>query len=379
MTLCIQDPTDPNSEYLIDTLLEASNGATRGGGAFAFLSRGGVQLFLRDPGFAAFASAGAFDLVVGVDAITDTAAILALDAVRADLPSLAASVHIPTHPRSIFHPKFIWFEKPGGGVLVTGSGNLTAGGLRWNIEAFNVTALNNREVRAVAGQWDALKARSAANLFATADPMVLARLQRNAEHRQWERSRPPGPPLPRPGITPPAVLGEVEVEAGAHADVDALPAVTAQTEVLIAELSRSRKEFDQANFHKEIFFGFFGVSTTVTRTTYFFHVLADGTLEQERDRRAVSSKSKNYRFELKATKGVTYPSNGKPIGVFVRVASRTFVYTLAMPGDAAHGALTGLLHAARPNPGHKMRQEIFTAAQVRAAWPRSPLWQPLSI
>ena len=70
MTLCIQDPTDPNSEYLIDTLLEASNGATRGGGAFAFLSRGGVQLFLRDPGFAAFASAGAFDLVVGVDAIT---------------------------------------------------------------------------------------------------------------------------------------------------------------------------------------------------------------------------------------------------------------------------------------------------------------------
>ena len=122
MTLCIQDPTDPTSEYLIDTLLEASSGATRGAGAFAFLSKGGVQLFLRDRGFAQFAESGEFDLIVGVDAITDTAAVAALDAVRADLPSLGASVHIPMHPRSIFHPKLAWFEKPDGGVRWSATG-----------------------------------------------------------------------------------------------------------------------------------------------------------------------------------------------------------------------------------------------------------------
>lgn len=379
MTLRIQDPTDPASEYLIDTLLEACEGATRGAGAFAFLSSGGVQLLLRDQGFADFADAGTFDLVVGVDAITDLAAIAALEAVQAGLPSLATNVYIPTHPRSIFHPKFAWFEKPGGGVLVTGSGNLTAGGLRWNVEAFNVSTLNTREVRALSAQWDAFKTRSAASLFTTGDPMVLARLERNAERRRLERASPPGPRLPRPDEPPPVVPGEVEVEAGAPADVDVLPAVTGQTEVLVAEISRSRVGFDQANFHKEVFFGFFGASTTVARTAYFFHVQAGGTLGHQEVRPAVSVKSDNHRFELEAAKGVAYPADGKPIGVFVRVASRTFVYVLAMPEDAAHGALTGLLQAARPNPGRLMRQIVFNATQVRAAWPASPLWAPLTI
>ena len=379
MTLRIQDPTDPASEYLIDTLLDACKGAIRGVGAFAFLSTGGVQLFLRDRGFAAFAETGAFDLVVGVDAITDTAAIAALEAVRADSPLLEARVHIPTHPRAIFHPKFAWFEKPGGGVLVTGSGNLTAGGLRWNVEAFNVSTLDTREVRALSVRWDAFKARSATSLFTTGDPMVLARLARNAERRRLERARPPGPRLPRPGEMPLAVPGGVEVEAEASADVDVLPAVIAQTEVLVAEISKSRVGFDQANFHREVFFGFFGASTTVARTAYFFHVQAGGTLRHQEVRPAVSVKSDNHRFELDAAKDVTYPADGKPIGVFVRVASRTFVYVLAMPEDAAHGALAGLLQAARPNPGRLMRQIVFNAGQVRAAWPASPLWAPLTI
>ena len=157
------------------------------------------------------------------------------------------------------------------------------------------------------------------------------------------------------------------------------PAVTTQTEVLVAEISKSRVGFDQANFHKEVFFGFFGASKTVARTAYFFQVRADATLGHQEVRPAVSVKSDNHRFELEAAKGVPYPENGKPIGVFVRVASRTFVYVLAMPGDAAHGALTSLLHAALPDSGRLMRQIVFNAAQVRTVWAASPLWQPLSI
>ena len=379
MTLRIQDPTDPASEYLVDTLLEACHGATRGAGAFAFLSTGGVQLFLRDRVFTDFANAGQFDLVVGVDAITDTAAIAALDAVRAASPSVGATVHIPSHPRSIFHPKFAWFEKPGGGVLVTGSGNMTAGGLRWNVEAYNVSPLSSQEVRAVAAQWDAFKARSAISLFTTDDPMVLARLQRNADRRRLDRARPPGPRLPRPGEHAPAAPEIVEDEAEASTDVDVLPAVTPDTEVLIAEISKSRVGFDQANFHKEIFFGFFGASMTAQRNAYFFHVKPSGALGHQEVRPAVSVKSDNHRFELEAAKGVPYPVGAKPIGVFVRVATRTFVYSLAMPGTPEHAAMTGLLAAQIPSPGRFMRQILFTAAKVRAAWPASPLWGRLSI
>ncbi len=374
MTLRIQDPTDPASEYLIDTLLEACKGATRGAGAFAFLSTGGVQLFLRDRGFAAFAEEGTFDLVVGVDAITDLAAVSALESVQADMPSLATNVHIPTHPRSIFHPKFAWFEKPGGGVLVTGSGNLTAGGLRWNVEAFNVSTLNSREVQALSSQWDAFKTRSAASLFTTDDPMVIARLERNAERRRLERARQPEPRLPRPGAPFPA-----EAEAESAADVDALPTVAPTTEVLVAEIPQSGSRWKQANFSQETFINFFGASTTVARTAYLFHVRADGTVGEQERRPAVVVASHNYRFELDAAAGIDYPAMGRPIGVFVRIATRTFTYMLVLPSDPVHSRLTALLQAEVPNAGRQMRRVVLPAERVRAVWPASPLWRPLSI
>jgi hypothetical protein len=379
MTLCIQDPTDPASEYLIDTLLAACTGATRGGGAFAFLSKGGVQLFLRDRGFSEFAEAGAFDLVVGVDAITDTAAIAALDAVRADLPSLGASVHIPTHPRSIFHPKFAWFEKPGGGVLVTGSGNLTAGGLRWNVEAFNVSTLNTCEIGTVSGQWDAFKARSAANLFDTADPMVVARLQRNAERRIIERARPPSLRLASPGEPLPAEPLPPEAHAEVAADVDAIPLVAPTTEVLVAEIPQSGSRWKQANFSQETFINFFGASTTVARTAYLFHVRADGTVGEQERRPAVVVASHNYRFELDAAAGIDYPPQGRPIGLFVRIATRTFTYMLVLPGDPVHLRLALLLQTEVPNAGRQMRRVVLPAQQVQMVWPDSPLWGSLSI
>lgn len=379
MTLRIQDPTDPASEYLIDTLLEACEGATRGAGAFAFLSTGGVQLFLRDREFADFAEAGTFDLVVGVDAITDLAAVAALEDVQAGLPSLATNVHIPTHPRSIFHPKFAWFEKPGGGVLVTGSGNLTAGGLRWNVEAFTVSTLNTREVRALSAQWDAFKARSAASLFTTDDPMVIARLERNGERRRLERARPPGPRLPRSGEPLPAEPLPAEAQAEAAADVDALPTVAPTTEVLVAEIPQSGNRWKQANFSQATFINFFGASTTAARTAYLFHVLADGTVGEQERRPAVVVASRNYRFELDAAAGIDYPAEGRPIGIFVRIATRTFTYMLVLPGDPVHSQLTALLQAEVPNAGRQMRRVVLPAERVRAVWPASPLWRPLSI
>ena len=377
MTLRIQDPTDPASEYLIDTLLEACAGATRGAGAFAFLSAGGVQLFLRDRGFADFAEEGTFDLVVGVDAITDLAAVAALEAVQADLPSLETNMHIPTHPRSIFHPKFAWFEKPGGGVLVTGSGNLTAGGLRWNVEAFNVSTLNTGEVRALSAQWDAFKARSAASLFTTDDPMVIARLERNAERRRLERARTPGPRLPRPGEPLPAAAAAAQAETAA--DVDALPTVTPTTEVLVAEIPQSGSRWKQANFSQETFINFFGASTTAARTAYLFHVRVDGTVGEQERRPAVVVASHNYRFELDAAAGIDYPAEGRPIGIFVRIAMRTFTYMLVLPGNPVHSRLTAVLQAEVPTAGRQMRRVVLPAERVRTVWPASPLWRPLSI
>lgn len=116
MSLRIQDPTDPDSEYFIDALIEACEGAEAGGGAFAFLSAGGVRLFLKDESFAKFVNGGRFDLVIGVDAITDEKAVDELTAVAENFPGLAPRVLVPTHPRSIFHPKFAWFDRGNGEI-----------------------------------------------------------------------------------------------------------------------------------------------------------------------------------------------------------------------------------------------------------------------
>lgn len=263
MALHIQDPTDPDSEYLVDVLLDICESAICGAGAFAFLSSGGVKLLLRDDRFKKFAHSGSFDLIVGVDAITDTRAIAQLDAARVEIPSLSASIHIPSHQRSIFHPKLTWFQTPTGGVVVTGSGNLTAGGLRWNIEAFSVEKVNQHELKAVRKQWERFKTRSSDCLYSTDHPMVLTALTRNSERKKAEgiQRESAKPEITKAG----AVVPELEAQQITVAPEDEVPAVTLSTEVLIAEIPESGSRWKQANFHKQHFVNFFGASTTTAR------------------------------------------------------------------------------------------------------------------
>lgn len=377
MPLFIQDPSDTSSDYLVDKLLEACDGAVSGGGAFAFLSAGGVQLLLRDASFAEFARQGHFDLVVGADAITDTAAVAALDEARAVSPNIEARVHLPAHPRSIFHPKLAWFRKPDGGVLITGSGNLTAGGLRWNIEAFHVTELDAAGMDQVALQWAEYKLRCAGSLLSTDDPRVTALLARNAERRRRMRERGRDDEAETEEVEAPepdAVASEAE-----PVDVDAVPVALDASDVLVAEIPKSGDRWKQVNFDIGTFTNFFGASRTVARNAYFFHVQADGTVGHQEVRPAVTVASQNYRFELDAASGKTYPSVGRPIGVFVRVAARTFTYMLLMPNDPAHGQVLALLDNVNPHPGNKMRRIVFPAVEVRNVWPASPLWNQLTL
>lgn len=365
--LCIQDPTDVASTYLIDALLDACSGAIRGAGAFAFLSAGGVKLFLRDTRFLDFSQGGGFDLVIGVDAITDKVAVKALEDVRAERPAVTAAVHLPSHPRSIFHPKVAWFEHKNGGVLITGSGNLTASGLRWNIEAFSVTKLSKAEIQAIATNWQDFKERSASCLFPTDDPKVLALLERNSERKKAQKAEVEKVP------------GEPGAPQSSDIEPDAVPAVSVDSEVLVAEVPQSGDRWKQVNFDKQNFIDYFGASTTKARTVYFFHVRDDGTVGQQEVRPAVVVASHNYRFELEAAAGLKYPKHGRPTVVFVEVAARTFTYVLAMPGSTEHAALSALLDTVNANPGSRMRRIRFKASVVAAVIPSSPLWKPLTI
>ncbi|WP_157378820.1 phospholipase D family protein [Burkholderia ubonensis] len=383
MSLQIQDPTDPEGNYLIDALIDACDGARAGGGAFAFLSSGGVRLFLKDTSFKEFMEYGHFDLIIGVDAITDSAAIEELAMVQENHPMLGARILIPSHPRSIFHPKFAWFDRGDGGVLLTGSGNLTAGGLRWNVEAYSVQELDGQQMAELRAQWDAFLHRTADSQFAPGAPEVLEQLQKNDRRRKILR---------RAGIE---LLGNAEEEEAFEAPTiehdeaeaaepqaqptDEVPPVENSTSVLVAEIPNGGTRWEQANFSKAIFIDFFGASMTARRRIYLFHVREDGALGEQEVRPAVAVKSRNYRFELHAAKGLAYPVEERPIGLFAKIATKSFLYMLLMPGSMGYQQMTHLLDTQEATRPDRMRRFVFDASEVKEAWPDAPIWRRFTV
>jgi len=377
MAICIQDPNDPESTYLLEALLEACEGAVQGGGTFAFASTEGVRLFLGDEVFREFAESGEFNLLVGMDAITNTSALTAIKTIKDSSPNLEAQAYLSDKARSLFHPKFCWFRKKKGGVLVTGSGNLTGGGLRWNVEAFNVLSLSKSEIDAVESRWDGFLNVNSSRIFSLGDERIQQQAIKNATKmaRAVSAIKSEGQLA---GAVEPLVESQAEVQAQAEVDLELQGDITRPDEsdaVLLAEIPQSGKRWKQANFSQAVFTGFFGAALNTQRRIYLYNVNANGTLRGAEIRPSVAVKSQNYRFELDAASGLEYPQGGRPIGVFVRVATRTFIYVLLMPNDVSYEAISKYLGKISTTPANQMRREVVTVADVRKVWVDSPLWK----
>jgi len=110
MDFYIQDPNYPNSYSLHEALLRACEGAEYGGGAYAFVSTGGIKLFFEDEAFLRFINNGSFKIIVGIDEITNENAMIKLDALKNNYPNLEACAFLHDTQGSMFHPKFCWFK-----------------------------------------------------------------------------------------------------------------------------------------------------------------------------------------------------------------------------------------------------------------------------
>ena len=234
-------------------------------------------------------------------------------------------------------------------------------------------------------RWDAFLQRTGPCLRDPADAQVVTLLERNAARRRAMHES----GIEVPAEVEEALSGEAAI-AGPDSAVspaadeqletaDEVPPVSDATPVLVAEIPKGTDDGRmQANFSKEMFIKFLGASETIKRNAYLFHVRADGTLGEHELRPAVVTKSHNYRFELRAGRGLSYPTGERPIGVFVRVATRSFLYMLLMPGSPGHQEMAALLDS-NAEPGPRMRRIEFEAAVVRAAWPDAPLWRRLTV
>ncbi|HKG61750.1 MAG TPA: phospholipase D family protein [Pyrinomonadaceae bacterium] len=334
MTLRIQDPKYANSPSLHESLLEACKGASTGGGAFSFATKGGVELFLGDEVFASFAQTKKFDLIVGIDAITNVVALNTLANFEKELEGLSVRVFFHQVSGALFHPKFCWFRHRTHGLLIVGSGNLTPRGLRGNWEAFTFTSLDLREFAAVEQMWEAWVAFNEGLLKSAADQDVLARASLNISK------------VRKVVTTPRTKAHVVEVEtAETEEDEDIIAGPDATDRVLVAEIPKSKSRWKQANFTLDLYKNFFGMSVKAGSETRVLlqHVLQDGTLGELENRPGVPVKSQNYRIELSAGTGLPYPKQGRPTAVFVRIAPRTFTYQLLLPGDGGLHKCIGIL------------------------------------
>jgi hypothetical protein len=180
MKVCIQDPSWPDSVYLLEEIFEACEGASHGAGIFAFASAGGVRLLLHDPTFSHFLSKSTFELVIGVDAVTDSAALDALAVCVAAHRHLKVRVFLDGAATSLFHAKMCWFRRPRQSTWLVGSGNLTAGGLRGNCEAFTATQLDRPGHASLEKAWCAWLRFHSEHLLPIDHPAVRKRALQNS-------------------------------------------------------------------------------------------------------------------------------------------------------------------------------------------------------
>lgn len=362
--LVIQDPTDPQSTCLLESLLDAFRSASRVVGTFAFASATGVRRLTEAEEFTAVARRRPVELVVGVDAVTNERALDALAAVAGAWPNVSAKAFLNPHPEHLYHPKFCWTKNAAGGRLIAGSGNLTEGGLLDHWEGYAVESLDAAGVGAVEEAWNAWTARHDAHLVALDNAEVRRRARENTV------MAPEGdlPTLHAGGGAAPVVRPPVR------------PPFPDDARVLIAEIPRAKNRWKQANFVKEDFEGFFGARVDEQRRFFFGHVLPDGSIApNSKSHPSVVVGSDNYRFELDAASGLDYPEEGRPIGVFIRVANRNFLYRLLMPGDPSYAIAEGVLTARKgPARPKKMRQERTDVNDLRATWPDAPFWRLLN-
>lgn len=324
--LHFQDPNFSESYTLHEALIQSCSTSIQGNGAYAFASKGGIEILLKDSVFDSLLERGEYLLIIGIDEITNLASLETLNSIKIARPNLKVRAFYHNNKGSIFHPKLSYFKnQDDSGTLIVGSGNLTLGGLRRNREAFTLLQLSVDELQRVERYWNTWLLQSAELLKEIDSPDVISKARDN----QYVR---------RTRIIRRDQEAEIEIEDPTER-TDEIEVVHqdgwqfyADSEILIAEIPRSGNRWKQANFDIDTFQQFFGATPgNNSQRILLRNINDDLSLSDIEVRPSVSVVSQNYRFELDAASGLDYPNQGKPIGVFVKVTTRMFLYHLYMP------------------------------------------------
>jgi hypothetical protein len=136
--------------------------------------------------------------------------------------------------------------------------------------------------------------------------------------------------------------------------------------VLFAEIPRSGDRWNQANFDVNTFQSFFGATVGDNSQRILLRsVESERVLGDVEVRPSVSVRSHNYRFELEAAAGLSYPVSGRPIGLFVRLSTRMFIYMIFMPNTGGkYDEIVDWMNANWEGRSDRMKRIVVAAHDV---------------
>ena len=361
----IQDPEYSDSLLLHEALINATKKAIYGAGVYAFVTIKGVELFLEDKTFKNFIKEGEFNLIVGIDEITNEKTLISLQEKIKDYEgNLNVLAFLNNDSNSLFHPKFSWFKKDEGGILLLGSGNLTEKGLRKNREAFNYIEVNENEIQSIEEDWDSWLTFNKDKLKSLDNSQVVEKVKENKfNYKTRKKSKPK------------TREKDKEVEEGEEGE-EGVWDFDKDNKVLISEIPRNGDRLTQANFTKKAFKDFFGVIATKVdeeQIVLFRNVINEAKLAEVESRKAVAVSSHNYRFELNAIRGKKYPETNRPIGVFIRISIRMFIYIVSFPKDSYYNEIKTLLYDKVEASGSRLRRYYLNVEELKNHCPSNPL------
>ncbi len=315
----IQDPRYPNERLLNEALLEACENALYGAGAYAFVSADGVNLLMNNPIFGNFIAKGSYSLIIGMDEITNTRTLAELNQFSSQYPNLTVRALLHNTKGSTFHPKYSWFKYQYGGMLVLGSGNLTAKGLRKNTEAFVVQPLDEGEIRAIERKWEDWVNCSEEWLKPLYDPEVIKRAEKNTR------------------------LSDKNAKLTTRDDELEAWQFDSNSDVLIAELAVEfdikKNKYHQVDFDIQTGAIFFGADFSRNKDIVLRRVTSQGFIGGIETASINIVPGRKYRVEFIPCGHVQKWTKGFPFVVFVKLSTRTFLYTVVTSEDRGYKQL----------------------------------------
>ena len=334
-------------ETFRNDLLECAKGSVRAGAVMAWANAPGVVSVFDASELRSLLDDGAFDLIVGVDSITNEPAIRKLIQLDGDHAGLIVRAVLHSE-RAIFHPKVLWFDTGDEFRLLVGSGNLTMGGLLKNWEAYTVTLLSGDERTEGLDAVTGLAAKLVPFLRPIDDPDVLARARMNTGN-------------------------EATLKAPSSPSAGQEPIADPELQVLICEIPLQTGRQTQANLAKHHYEDFFGFVVGSKRTATFYRVDDAGTTGLPEVRDSVQVVSQNYRIELNGMGGFTYATAHRPIGVFVPGDGREFLYMILTDASPHYACMTSALGTWNTSPSGQMRRATRSFADVQSTCPALPI------